>query len=197
MPARTRTAALTLLAAVGAALVPATGAFAAEGGHRDHPGGHRPVVSHERLRESPRESPREHGRHTPLSPLHRTVVQQRPQEHPAGAAAKDRPATTGRGQAPVTQREHRGGVSRPAAPARPPAKDAVEKRSEVEKRPAGHRQAASNPVRRMVQAGQTVKSHHDVGGPLVAGTAALLAVGGGAYGVRLLGRRRAAGRADG
>ncbi|GAA2921155.1 hypothetical protein GCM10020221_16680 [Streptomyces thioluteus] len=184
MPARTRTAALTLLAAAGAVLVPVTGAFAAEGGHRDHPGGHRPAVRHERVHEAPV---------APVAPVHRPAVRQRPQDHPAGATAQDRPAKSVRQQPAVTHGEHRGGVSRPAAPARS-AKHPVKQSA---KQPVKHREAASNPVRRMVQAGQTVKGHHDVGRPLVAGGAALLAVGGGAYGLRLLGRRRAAGRADG
>ncbi|GAA0408661.1 hypothetical protein [Streptomyces luteireticuli] len=181
MPARTRTAAVTLLAAAGVVLAPVTGAFAAEGGHRDHPGGHRPGIRHERVQERVHE--------VPVTPLHRSAVPRLPQDHPAGVTAPDRPAKNVRQQPSVTHGEHRGGVSRPAAPARSAKHPA--------KQPVRHREAASNPVRRMVQAGQTVKGHHEVGKPLVAGAAALLAVGGGAYGVRLLGRRRAAGRADG
>ncbi|MBH1936321.1 hypothetical protein I5Q34_18910 [Streptomyces sp. AV19] len=184
MPARTRTAAVTLLAAAGAVLAPVTGAHAAESGHRDHPGGHRPEVRHERVHERVREAP-----------LHGVTVRQRPQDHPAGAVAKDRSAKTARQQPSVTHGEHRGGVSRPAAPAGAAGAAGVAKHQA--EHPGRHREAASNPVRRMVQAGQTVKGHRDVGGPLVAGAAALLAVGGGAYGVRLLGRRRAAGRAAG
>ncbi|MFI1795896.1 hypothetical protein ACH427_00865 [Streptomyces sp. NPDC020379] len=50
------------------------------------------------------------------------------------------------------------------------------------------RAASSNPVRRVVEAGEAIKGRHDIGTPAIAG-AALLAAGGGAYGVRIALRR--------
>ncbi|MEV4438164.1 hypothetical protein AB0K09_03960 [Streptomyces sp. NPDC049577] len=65
----------------------------------------------------------------------------------------------------------------------------------------GHRRhahhAAGNPVQRVVEAGQVIKGRHDLTRPAVAGGAALLALGGGAYGLRRLARRRAAARPAG
>ncbi|MEU4211530.1 hypothetical protein AB0F13_16270 [Streptomyces sp. NPDC026206] len=52
--------------------------------------------------------------------------------------------------------------------------------------------SSGNPVKRVVEAGQVIKASHDVGDvgtPVVAGAVALLAVGGGAYGVRVALRR--------
>ncbi|MCC3769996.1 hypothetical protein [Streptomyces sp. UNOC14_S4] len=56
---------------------------------------------------------------------------------------------------------------------------------------ANHRKVhavSSNPVKRVVEAGQAIKGHHDLGTPALAGAALLLA-GGGAYGVRVALRR--------
>ncbi|MEU5428667.1 hypothetical protein AB0H73_24190 [Streptomyces olivoreticuli] len=50
------------------------------------------------------------------------------------------------------------------------------------------RAASSNPVKRVVEAGEAIKGRHDIGTPAIAG-AALLAAGGGAYGVRIALRR--------
>ncbi|GHG71555.1 hypothetical protein [Streptomyces griseocarneus] len=67
--------------------------------------------------------------------------------------------------------------------------------------PAAHRpphDTSGNPVKRVVEAGQVIKASHDVGDavtPALAGGVALLAVGGGAYGVRVALRRN--GRAEG
>ncbi|RLV08268.1 hypothetical protein CTZ27_05450 [Streptomyces griseocarneus] len=47
---------------------------------------------------------------------------------------------------------------------------------------------SSNPVKRVVEAGEAIKGHHDLGTPALAGAALLLA-GGGAYGVRVALRR--------
>ncbi|MEU7133791.1 hypothetical protein [Streptomyces sp. NPDC046261] len=52
--------------------------------------------------------------------------------------------------------------------------------------------SSGNPVKRVVEAGQVIKASHDVGDvgtPVVAGGVALLAVGAGAYGVRVALRR--------
>ncbi|MFF7727995.1 hypothetical protein [Streptomyces sp. NPDC008001] len=51
--------------------------------------------------------------------------------------------------------------------------------------------ASSNPVKRVVEAGEVIKGRHDIGTPALAGGVALLALGGGAYGVRRLAARRA------
>ncbi|MFI9200875.1 hypothetical protein [Streptomyces sp. NPDC053048] len=51
---------------------------------------------------------------------------------------------------------------------------------------------SGNPVKRVVEAGQVIKASHDVGDvrtPALAGGVALLAIGGGAYGVRVALRR--------
>ncbi|MEU1814300.1 hypothetical protein ABZ543_03790 [Streptomyces roseifaciens] len=52
--------------------------------------------------------------------------------------------------------------------------------------------ASSNPVKRVVEAGEVIKVRHDIGTPALAGGAGLLALGGGAYGMRRLAARRAA-----
>ncbi|GGX95315.1 hypothetical protein [Streptomyces hiroshimensis] len=52
--------------------------------------------------------------------------------------------------------------------------------------------ASSNPVKRVVEAGEVIKGRHDIAAPALAGGAGLLALGGGAYGVRRLAARRAA-----
>ncbi|MFC5723073.1 hypothetical protein ACFP1Z_23170 [Streptomyces gamaensis] len=69
----------------------------------------------------------------------------------------------------------------------------------ADKRPHGHHLASSNPVKRVVEASEVIKDRHEIGTPAVAGAATLLAVGGGAYGLRRLARRRsrAAAAADG
>ncbi|MGK5729667.1 hypothetical protein [Streptomyces sp. URMC 124] len=51
--------------------------------------------------------------------------------------------------------------------------------------------ASSNPVKRVVEAGEVIKGRHDIGTPALAGGAGLLALGGGAYGMRRLAARRA------
>ncbi|WP_171169383.1 hypothetical protein [Streptomyces sp. I05A-00742] len=220
MPARTRIAAVTLLAAAGAAFLPVTGAEAADHGQRDRTGGDRAVVRDGGSREAAADP---------------AVVRREATGHPA-AGTGDRRANHRERELRVTHREH-SGVSRPA-PLRPAeqirrangtgrvgqageigqvgqvgevgkagqgalvlegkrvkqakqARPVKQARKAKQVRQAKRHVAASNPVRRMVQAGQTVKGRHDVGTPLVAG-GALLAVGGGAYGVRLLSRRRAA-----
>ncbi|MEV5378768.1 MULTISPECIES: hypothetical protein [Streptomyces] len=58
-------------------------------------------------------------------------------------------------------------------------------------RPRALRAASSNPVKRVVEAGEVIKGRHDIGAPALAGGVALLALGGGAYGVRRLAARRA------
>ncbi|MFI9718808.1 hypothetical protein ACIHFE_04005 [Streptomyces sp. NPDC052396] len=57
--------------------------------------------------------------------------------------------------------------------------------------------AASNPVQRMVQAGQTIKGRPDRGKSALAVAGALLGLGAGAFGMHRLLRRRTAGRAGG
>ncbi|MEU5129482.1 hypothetical protein [Streptomyces mobaraensis] len=214
MPARTRIAAVALLAAASAALLPVTGARAADAGQRDRTGADRAVVRDD--------GPREPSA-APAAPREGTAV------HPA--AGTDGHGVNLRQRDPrVTHREH-SGVPRPAAGLRPvgrlhgvrQAGQADQPSLQTERtmrirqdrqvrqqvrhaakgKPAGAKpgkpvkrhEAASNPVRRMVQAGQTVGGRRDVGKPLAVGGAALLAVGGGAYGLRLASRRRAA-RAD-
>ncbi|MFH8785610.1 hypothetical protein [Streptomyces roseoverticillatus] len=58
-------------------------------------------------------------------------------------------------------------------------------------RPRALRAASSNPVKRVVEAGEVIKGRHDIGAPALAGGVGLLALGGGAYGVRRLAARRA------
>ncbi|CAM5571243.1 hypothetical protein SABIM44S_04451 [Streptomyces abikoensis] len=62
-------------------------------------------------------------------------------------------------------------------------------------RPRTLHAASSNPVKRVVEAGEVIKGRHDIGAPALAGGACLLALGGGAYGVRRLAARRS-GRTD-
>ncbi|MER5784980.1 hypothetical protein ABT104_25200 [Streptomyces mobaraensis] len=215
MPARTRIAAVALLAAASAALLPVTGARAADAGHHDRTGGDRAVVRDDGPREPSAAS---------AAPREGTAV------HPA--AGTDGHGVNLRQRDPrVTHREH-SGMPRPAAGLRPvgrlhgvrTAEQADQPSTQAERtmrigqdrqvqqqvrqqvrhatkgKPAGAKpgkpvkrhEAASNPVRRMVQAGQTVGGRRDVGKPLAVGAAALLAVGGGAYGLRLASRRRAA-----
>ncbi|MGW1195303.1 hypothetical protein ACWD4B_05515 [Streptomyces sp. NPDC002536] len=59
-----------------------------------------------------------------------------------------------------------------------------------------HHELSANPVKRVVDAGEVIKGRqHDLGRPALAGGAALLALGGGAYGIRRLVVRRNAARA--
>ncbi|MEV4505316.1 hypothetical protein [Streptomyces klenkii] len=58
-------------------------------------------------------------------------------------------------------------------------------------RPRTLHAASSNPVKRVVEAGEVIKGRHDIGAPALAGGVGLLALGGGAYGVRRLAARRA------
>ncbi|MFI0740591.1 hypothetical protein ACH4PU_21240 [Streptomyces sp. NPDC021100] len=197
MPARTRIAAVALLAAASAVLLPVTGAQAADAGHRDRTGEEWAVVRHDGPRE-PSDAPAASREETAVHP----------------AAGTDGHTVNPRQRDPrFTHREHPG-VSRPAARLRPAGRLHGVRQAEritragqgAKAEPAGvkrvkpvkpvkRHEAASNPVRRMVQAGQTVGGRRDVGKPLVVGGAALLAVGGGVYGLRLASRRRAT-RAD-
>ncbi|MBC2877139.1 MULTISPECIES: hypothetical protein [Streptomyces] len=217
MPARTRIAAVTLLAAASAVLLPVTGAEAADAGHRDRTGEDWAVVRHDGGRE-PSAAPA-----ASREPSAGPAASREPSAGPAAlreetavhpAAGTDGHAVNPRKRDPrFTHREHPG-VSRPAARLRPAGRlHGVRQAEQITRagqgtkaepagvkpvksvKPVKRHEAASNPVRRMVQAGQTVGGRRDVGKPLAVGGAALLAAGGGAYGLRLASRRRAA-RAD-
>ncbi|MEV5507491.1 hypothetical protein [Streptomyces orinoci] len=150
MSAKPRPAALALLAAVVAALLPVTGAAAAETADGNGP-------------------------------------YRRPYAHPAPPS---HPAPAGRGALPAVHSAHQDKAhrhhSRPAH--RPGARPAP--------RIKRHR-AASNPVQRIVQAGQTIKGRPDHGKGGLALAGALVGLGAGAFGVSRLVRRRAAGRPRG
>ncbi|QSY48006.1 hypothetical protein [Streptomyces griseocarneus] len=108
----------------------------------------------------------------------------------AAATTTGHQAVTGAASGPAT-----GAV---VAPATPPA---VSPQGTPQTAPAAHRpphDTSGNPVKRVVEAGQVIKASHDVGDavtPALAGGVALLAVGGGAYGVRVALRRN--GRTEG
>ncbi|MGK5637259.1 hypothetical protein ACSNOK_02935 [Streptomyces sp. URMC 126] len=214
MPARTRIAVVTLLAAASAALLPVTGAAAADTGHRDRDraGDVRNVVHHDGSGAAASGAPTSGAPASgaPVAGREAGPGEDREAGHPA--AGTDRRWTAPRRHdLRVTHREH-SGVSRPAAPLRPAGRvEQVKRMKQAEQAEQGKRagrvehvkqvkrvkqvrrhEAASNPVRRMVQAGQTVGGRRDMGKPLVFGGAALLAVGGGMCGLRLVNRRRAA-----
>ncbi|MBZ4318843.1 hypothetical protein [Streptomyces huiliensis] len=216
MPARTRLAVVTLLAAASAVLLPVTGAAAADAPAAGrHETTRRPAAGTDgpgadARRHGPRVTHREHsGVSRPTAPLRPAgrLHEVRQNGLPQNGLPQNGLPQNGLPQNGLPQDGLRqdGLVHRRIAPERPvqrtkpvrqvrQTKQLKQAKQTKPAKPVKRHEAASNPVRRMVQAGQTVGGRRDVGKPLAVGGAALVAVGGGAYGLRLASRRRAAAR---
>ncbi|MBT2385064.1 hypothetical protein [Streptomyces sp. ISL-11] len=105
------------------------------------------------------------------------------------AAGQDRTTAQDRttGQDRSTGQNRTSAQNRTPGQERTPGQDRAASGGTAE-RPHKVRLTSSNPVKRVVQAGEAIKGRHDVRTPALAG-AVLLAAGGGAYGIRFALRR--------